>query len=81
MNLIVFFLGSSNTSHIESLDRFRKSVVDKVKIGICIFFNHPKENNTKIQYANEFIKNWGWVILKHMFINLFTIKKTMITRR
>ena len=30
-------LGFSNASHIDSLDRLRKSVVDKVKIYVCIF--------------------------------------------
>ena len=31
-------LGFSNTSHVDSLDKFRKSVVDKVKFDIRIFF-------------------------------------------
>ena len=30
-------LGFSNTSHFDSLDRFRKSVDDKVKTDVCIF--------------------------------------------
>ena len=34
-----FCLGFSNTSHVESLDRFRKSVFDKVKLDICIVLN------------------------------------------
>ena len=29
-------LGFSNTSHVDSLDRFRRSVVDKVKSDVCI---------------------------------------------
>ena len=29
--------GSSNTSNVDSLDRFRKSVVDKVITEVCIF--------------------------------------------
>ena len=32
-----FCLGHSNASYIDILDRFRKSVVDKVKIDVCIF--------------------------------------------
>ena len=35
----VFCLGVLNTSRVESLYRFRKSVVDKVKRDICIFKN------------------------------------------
>ena len=40
-HLIVAFgirkkLGFSNTSHVDSLDRFRRSVVDQVKTDICI---------------------------------------------
>ena len=30
-------IGFSDTSHVDSLDRFIKSVVDKVKIDVCIF--------------------------------------------
>ena len=30
-------LGFSNTSHVHSLDRFRKIVVDKFKFGLIIF--------------------------------------------
>ena len=29
-------LGFSNTSYVDSLDMFRKSVVDQVKLDICI---------------------------------------------
>ena len=29
------FIGLFNTSHVDSLDRFRRSVVDKVKSDIC----------------------------------------------
>ena len=32
--IIGFCLGFSNTSHVDSLDRFRKSVVKKVKLDI-----------------------------------------------
>ena len=31
------FLGFSNTSHVDSFDMFRKPVVYKVKLDICIF--------------------------------------------
>ena len=45
---------------MEIWDMFRKSVVDKVKIDVFIvFFCHSKENNMKIQYANEFVQNLG----------------------
>ena len=30
------WIGLSNTSHVDSLDRFRKPVVDKVKSDICL---------------------------------------------
>ena len=33
-------LGFSNTSCVDSLDRFRKSVVDKVKLDISILMKH-----------------------------------------
>ena len=48
------YLGFSNTSHVESLCRFRRSVVDKVKSDICTLkqYYHSKENNMKIKYAN-----------------------------
>ena len=32
-------LGFSNTSYVESLDMFRKSVVDQVKLDMCILKN------------------------------------------
>ena len=35
--IILLCLGSSNTSHVDSLDRFRKTVVDKVKFDIRFF--------------------------------------------
>ena len=53
-------LGFSNTSHVDSLYRFRKPVVNWVKTYVCIKKdNNSKENNIKIQYANEFIKKLG----------------------
>ena len=56
---IGFCLGFSNTSHVDILDRFRKSVVDKVKHEIIILINqkHSEEDTMKIKYANEFIEN------------------------
>ena len=53
--------GFSNTSHVDSLDRFRISVVDEVKTDICILRKgcDSKENNMKIQFANEFIPKLG----------------------
>ena len=70
----------SNTSHIETLDRFRKPVVDKAKTDLCKKMNSPNKNNSKIKYTNEFGKIWVWVILKHVFINSFTMKMTTMTR-
>ena len=53
-------LGFSNTSHVDILDMFRKSDIDKVKIDVfVVFFCHSKDNNMKIQYANEFVQNLG----------------------
>ena len=40
----VLCLGFSNTSYVDSLGGFIKSVVDKVKIDVCIF---EKDNNSK----------------------------------
>ena len=31
-----FFLRFSKTSHVDSLDKFRRTVIDKVKTDICI---------------------------------------------
>ena len=46
-----FCLGFSKTSRVESLDGFRKLVVDKVKFYVHIVFkeNHSKEENMKIK--------------------------------
>ena len=51
-------IGLSNTSHIDSLDIFRRSVVGKVKSDICILQKgyDSKENNMKVQYANNSVK-------------------------
>ena len=45
-------LGFSNTSNVESLERFRISVVDKFKLDISILMkqNHSKEEEMKIKY-------------------------------
>ena len=55
------FIGFSNTYCVDSLDRFRRSVVDKVKKYICILQKgyHSKENNIIIQYANKFVQQLG----------------------
>ena len=51
----------SNTSYVDSLYRFRISVVDQVKSDICILQKgyYSKENNIKIQYENYFVKKLG----------------------
>ena len=56
---IVSGFGFSNTSHVDSLDRFRKSVIYKVKIEIIILMKrkHLKGDKMKIKHENEFIKN------------------------
>ena len=50
-----FCLVFSNTSHVDSLYRFRKSVVDKFKLDISILMKqkHSKEDKIKIKYSNE----------------------------
>ena len=64
-------LGFSNTSHVDSLYRFGKSVVNKVKFDTSILsiYNISKEYNIKIQYANEAILNMVLDYPKNMFIN------------
>ena len=54
-------MGLSNTFHVDSLDRFRVSVVYKVKSDIFILQKgyDSKENNMKIQYVNIFIHKLG----------------------
>ena len=49
----------SKISHVESLDGFRKSGADKVKLDINILMKQKnyKEEKTRIEYANKFIKN------------------------
>ena len=41
------FIGLSNTSHVDSIDRFRRSVSDKVKPDICIL---QQSYDKKIKY-------------------------------
>ena len=54
-------IGLSNTSHVDSLDIFRRSVVGKVKSDICILQKgyDSKENNIKIKYANNSVNKLG----------------------
>ena len=56
------YLGFSKTPHVDSLDRFIKSVADHVKTDVCIFFNHSKENNIKYNMQINSFKKWRWVI-------------------
>ena len=53
-------LGFSNTSYVDSLDMFRKSVVIRLN-QTCVFKkqNHSKEDSMKIKYAKYFILNMG----------------------
>ena len=53
-------------SNVDSLDWFKRSVVDKVKSDICILQKgyNSKENNMKIKYANDFVKKIGLGDLK-----------------
>ena len=55
------YIGSSNTYHVDILDRFRRSVVDEVKTDICILQKgyDSKENNMKIKYENNFVHKLG----------------------
>ena len=63
-NLIVKFgirekyIGLSKIYNVDSLDRFRISIVDKVKTDICNLQKgyHSKENNMKIKYANNLVQ-------------------------
>ena len=50
-------LGFSNTSHVDSLDRFIKSAVEKVKLDINNLMKqkNSKEEKLRIKYSNEFI--------------------------
>ena len=64
------FLGFSNNSHDDSLYRFRKSVVDKVKLDISILMNRIIQKNRKVELniqMNSFI-TWDLVILQHVLV-------------
>ena len=78
-----FCSGHYNTSHVNSLDRFIKSVVDKVKIDVCVplKYNHQKENNMKIQSANKFVQELGMGNTTTCVYHLFMMKMTMMTQR
>ena len=60
-----FYLGFLNTSNVDSLDRFRKTLVDKVKPDISISKkqNHSKEEKTRINMQMNSLKIWDWAIL------------------
>ena len=51
-----FCLGFSNTTHVDSLDRFRKPVLDKVKTDVYI---KKRNKNMRIKYTNEFVQGLG----------------------
>ena len=55
------FKGFSDTSCVDSFDRFRRSIFDKAKPDICILQKgyDSKYNNMKIQYANNFVHKLG----------------------
>ena len=57
--IIGFCLGFSNTSCVEILDWFRKTVVGKIKTDVFIQKNHLKIYKMKIQYENEFVQKLG----------------------
>ena len=58
--IIGFCLGFSNTSHVYSLDRFRKIVVGEIKTDLWIVLKDLNEKNyMKIQYSNELVQNLG----------------------
>ena len=73
----------SETSRVDILYRFRRSVVDKFKIDICILKKvyHSKENNMEVQYAIFLLRILGWVIPQHKFISSFKIKRIIMTHR
>ena len=55
-------LGFSKSSHVENLDKFKKPVVDKVKLDMIILMKHKhlkEEKMKKNQYSHEFIQNMG----------------------
>ena len=76
-----YILWFSNTSHVESLDRFRKLVVDKVITELYILKNHPKENNIKIKYANKSIQKMGMGDATTYVYQFMMMKMTVMTQR
>ena len=54
-------IGLYNTYHVDSLNRFIRSVLDEVKSDMCILQKgyDPKESNMKIIYANNLVHKLG----------------------
>ena len=79
-------LGFSNTSHVDSLNRFRKLVTRKVHNAIdnLKVKNSLQEDKNKWKYANEFINNMGFgdpTIFDYVFIGLILVNNTVLTHR
>ena len=71
-----FCFGFSNTSHVDSLDRFRKSVVDndEVEISILLKQEDSQEEKMNINSAKTLIKIMGLgdhkkCVYKVIFVN------------
>ena len=76
-------IGSSKNSLVDSLEKFRRSVVDKGKSDICILQKgcDSKENNTKIQYANDFFQKLGMGdLIKYVYQFIYNEKDKMTHR-
>ena len=75
------YLGFSNTSHVDSFDRFRELVVDNAKTEVCI--KKIIQNKIILKYNMQIIlfTNWGWVIPKHVFLYSFKMKRIRMTNR
>ena len=54
-----FCLRFSNTSQVDSLDRFRKVVIENFHNAIEIKIKHCSKEDEKLIYANGFIYNMG----------------------
>ena len=72
-----FCLGLSITSHVESFDRFGIVVFEKDNYVIEIL---NENNTTKNIYIYKYMPlssllTWDYMILLHMFISLYLIKK------
>ena len=80
---ICLCLRFSNTSNVDSLDRFRKLVVDKVKLDLIIWMKqkHSKEYEMKIKYANIFIQNMELGDRTTYFYQIVFDKITVMTER